>query len=154
MNVLMDSDCLIKFTKAGLKELIVKNYAVFIPSIVEFEVVKAGKVRGHIDAQIVEENISRQLIHILETKNHRDGDTAIVEIFSISKCQFVATDDRKLTKILKSRAIPYLLPAVMVYHLCQKNFNTVAETKKNLKKLKPYISEEELNAVHILLEKL
>lgn len=32
----MDSDCLIKFTKAGLKELIVEHYEVFIPSTVEF----------------------------------------------------------------------------------------------------------------------
>ena len=150
----MDSDCLIKFTKAGLKELIVKNYTVFIPSVVEFEVVEAGKVRGHVDAFIVGENITRGLLHVVTTKGQHDGDNALVENFALSKCQFVATDDKKLTKILKSRAIPYLLPAVMIYHLCQEKIISITEAKKNLKQLKPYISEDELNAVNILLENL
>jgi rRNA-processing protein FCF1 len=150
----MDSDCLIKFTKAGLKELIVKNYVVFIPSVVEFEVVETGKVRGHIDALIVKENIERKLIHVIATKGKHDGDSALIENFALSECQYIATDDKKLTRILKSRAIPYLLPAVMIYHLCQIKIITKAEAKKNLSRLKPYISPDELNAVNILLEKL
>lgn len=150
----MDSDCLIKFTKAGLKELIVENYEVFIPSAVKFEVVEVGKIHGHTDALIVGENITRKLIRVVETKNTLSGDDALIQNFEISKCQAVATDDKKLTQILKSRAIPYILPAVMIYHLCQEKMILVAKAKKHLNRLKPYISENELSVVNILLEKL
>ena len=42
MKLLMDADCLIKLTKAGLKELIAGDAAISIPETVRREVVDAG----------------------------------------------------------------------------------------------------------------
>ena len=39
MKLLMDADCLIKLTKAGLKETVCQSDTVFIPAIVVREVV-------------------------------------------------------------------------------------------------------------------
>jgi hypothetical protein len=54
MKVLMDADCLIKLTKAKLKEIVCNNFSVFIPQAVENEVVdNAGE---HPDAIIIKKN--------------------------------------------------------------------------------------------------
>ena len=37
MKILMDSDCLIKLTKAGLKEYICQEYEITIPAVVKKE---------------------------------------------------------------------------------------------------------------------
>lgn len=60
MKFLMDADCLIKLTKAGLKELVGRHDTVVIPSAVEKEVVDAGKAKGCTDAFIVEKNVARK----------------------------------------------------------------------------------------------
>ncbi len=43
MKILMDADCLIKLTKAGLKEAICPFCAIMMPQAVYSEVVDAGK---------------------------------------------------------------------------------------------------------------
>lgn len=154
MKIFMDADCLIKITKAGLKEFIADHYDIIIPSIVEFEVVNAGLVKGHSDAGIVRENIIQGLIKIHRTPTSPNGDDALVNSFASSKCQAVATDDRKLARTLKSNNIPYMLPALLIYQLCKNKKMNATEAKKKLNKLKPYISLDELNAVKILLEAL
>ena len=45
MKVIMDADCLIKLTKAGLKELVCKAFAVSIPRRVKEEVVDSGRAK-------------------------------------------------------------------------------------------------------------
>ena len=64
----MDADCLIKLTKAGLKETVCQSDTVFIPAIVVREVVDAGKIKGCSDAFAVEKNISLNLISKYQTK--------------------------------------------------------------------------------------
>ena len=39
MKLLMDADCLIKLTKAGLKDLVGSKFAIFVPEVVKREVV-------------------------------------------------------------------------------------------------------------------
>ena len=53
MKTLMDADCLIKLTKAGLKEFICQHDQIAIPRIVKREVVDAGKMKGYPDADLV-----------------------------------------------------------------------------------------------------
>ena len=59
----MDADCLIKLTKAGLKEFICKQEKIVIPGTVKREVVDAGKSKGHPDAELIEENIRAWVNH-------------------------------------------------------------------------------------------
>ena len=42
MKLLMDADCLIKLTKAGLKGMVAEANALFIPAAVKREVVDTG----------------------------------------------------------------------------------------------------------------
>ena len=52
----MDADCLIKLTRAGLKEFVCRQETLGIPVVVESEVVDAGKVKDCDDAYVVEKN--------------------------------------------------------------------------------------------------
>lgn len=60
MKLLMDADCLIKLTKAGLKELIAENVGISIPETVRCDAVDAGKIKGCTDSIAVEQNIASQ----------------------------------------------------------------------------------------------
>lgn len=62
----MDSDCLIKFTKAGLKGLVADKNVVIIPDIVRQEAVAAGKTKGCGNALVVEKNIQARKISLQE----------------------------------------------------------------------------------------
>ena len=118
MKLLMDSDCLIKLTKAGLKDLVAEESIVTIPGIVEQEVVEAGKNKGCADAQIVEENIQAQKIHVMgSTQEYPKGDDALLHLYRREEFDAVATDDAKLVRRFKMYGIPFILPALILYKL-------------------------------------
>ena len=155
MKLLMDSDCLIKLTKSGLKELAAKHCDVQIPNIVEQEVVHKGKIKECPDAYAVENNIARGRISILQAySKHTSGDDALIDLYPESDSDAVATDDAKLTRKLRANGIPYILPALIIYKLAIEKSISFDEAHSALNRLADYISQDEYAAVSILLEKL
>ena len=53
----MDSDCLVKLTKAGAKEAVMREMEVYIPHLVKKETVDEAKKRGYQDASIIEKRV-------------------------------------------------------------------------------------------------
>ena len=154
MKLLMDADCLIKLTKAGLKELVVLNFDVFIPEPVKSEVVDAGKNKGCSDAIAVEKNIDSQFIAIIETPVEVvKGDQALIALYEKDVHDAVATDDTRLTNRLKSLNIPYILPGLILYRLLKDGKTDYKTTIRALQKLSEFISDDEFATVRILLEK-
>lgn len=87
----MDADCLIKLTKAGLKELVGAKDTIIIPKIVKKEVVDSGKLNGCADAYVVEKNIDKKMIAIIETSsNYTKGDQALIALFRKNEYDAVA----------------------------------------------------------------
>jgi hypothetical protein len=64
MKVVMDSDCLVKLSKAGAKEAVASTMEISIPPLVKIETVDEAKICGFHDAFIIEENISRKLLKL------------------------------------------------------------------------------------------
>ena len=54
MKVIMDSDSLIKLTKAKAKEIVIKNIEAYIPPLVFDETVTVPKKEGFPDAFLIE----------------------------------------------------------------------------------------------------
>lgn len=154
MKILMDSDCLIKLTKTGLKEPICKQYDIVIPFIVKKEVVDAGKSKGLSDAESVDKNIQDGIIHVVgkESLAHIKGDKALIEIFRQGEYDSIATDDAKLIKILKSTGIPFVLPGLLIYSLYHKDIIDRMTALNWLEKLSAFISEDEHSMIKFLLE--
>jgi rRNA-processing protein FCF1 len=154
MKLLMDADCLIKLTKAGLKEMVAETNALFIPAVVKREVVDTGKNKGCADAFIVEENIAAQKITVVESTTHYlDGDEALVALFHGDEYDAVATDDTKLARKFRMRNIPHVLPALLLYRLWRQKVITKDVALGRLEQMAEFISEEEYSTVRLLLEK-
>jgi len=154
MKILMDADCLIKLTKAGLKEFVCQHEKITIPGIVKQEVVDAGKLKGHADADLVDKNIRNGLIDLAKeaTLNHVKGDQALIAAFKQGRYVAVATDDAKLIRILQAAGIPFVLPALLIYAIYRKGLIDEATGLNWLDRLSPFISEEEYSMTKLLLE--
>ncbi|MCZ6626450.1 MAG: hypothetical protein O7B35_19800, partial [Deltaproteobacteria bacterium] len=117
----MDADCLIKLTKAGLKELVSNHDAIVIPEVVRKEVVDAGKGKGLPDATVVEKNLAAKKIHIAkQSPSSSTGDEELIKVFQGGRYDAVATDDRKLARILKAAHVPFILPGAILFSLRQR----------------------------------
>lgn len=154
MKILMDADCLIKLTKAGLKELICQNEKIVIPGVVKREVVDAGKSKGLPDAELVEKNIRRGIITIAKEVelNYGKGDQALVVLFKQGRYAAVATDDAKLIRILRAAGIPFVLPALLLYSFYRRGLIDQTKGLNGLDRLSPFISEEEYSVTKLLME--
>ena len=149
----MDADCLIKLTKAGLKELIASHETIMIPEMVRREVVDAGKAKGCYDAVLVENNVAAKTIQIAkEPSSQETGDETVIETFQAGGYDAVATDDRKLIRSLKAANLPFVPPAVILYSLKQRGLINQETALKGLDDLAPFISDEEYSTVRLLLE--
>ena len=154
MKLLMDADCLIKLTKAGLKELVVLNCDVFIPEPVKREVVDAGKEKECSDAFAVEKNIESKLIAVIDAPaTVEKGDQALIALYKKEAHDAVATDDVRLAHQLKSLNIQYILPGLILYRLLKDGKIDYKTTVWALRQLAEYISEDEFATVRLLMEK-
>jgi rRNA-processing protein FCF1 len=156
MEILMDADCLIKLTKAGLKEFICKEEKIVIPGTVKREVVDAGKSKGYPDAELIEENIRHGLITLAKevASDHAKGDQALVAMFRRGRYKAVATDDAKFIRILHATGIPCVLPALLIFSICRRGLINKAKGLNWLERLSPFISEEEYSVTKLLLEEI
>ena len=154
MKLLMDADCLIKLTKAGLKDLVGSKYRIFIPDVVQKEVVDTGKKKGCADAFVVEKNIKADVISIAASSaNYTKGDEALIPVFSKGEYDAVATDDAKLIRLLSVNTVPFILPALIIYQLLQEKMIDRKTALWALKQLAAFISEDEYSTVRLLMEK-
>lgn len=154
MKLLMDADCLIKLTKAGLKEIVVLKCDVFIPGPVKREVVDAGKKKDCPDAFAVEKNIESKLIAVIDAPaTVEKGDHALIALYKKEAHDAVATDDVRLAHQLKSLNIPYILPGLILYRLLKDGKTDYKTTVWALRQLSEYISDDEFATVRLLMEK-
>jgi len=154
MKLLMDADCLIKLTKAGLKELVANKDSVSIPEPVKREVVDAGKKKQCSDAFVVEKNIESKMIAVIDLPMQVEkGDQALIAIYREKDYDAIATDDTKLTRRLKALNIPFILPALVFYRLLKESKIDYKTALWALQQLSEFISEDEFGAVRLLMEK-
>ena len=150
----MDSDSLIKITKAGLKELIVNKVGISIPKVVKREIVDAGKEKGCTDAFVVEKNINSNIVTIVESSsNYSSGDHALIDLYRKEDFYAVATDDLKLTRHLRAYSIPFILPGLIIYQLFKNKKIKMKTALWALQQLAEFVSEDEFSTVRLLMEK-
>lgn len=154
MKILMDADCLIKLIKAGLKESICEQFEIFVPFIIKKEVVDAGKTKELPDAKLAEKNIEKGIISVVgkQSSVRMKGDQALIENFKQGEYNAIATDDAKLTRLLRATGIPYILPGFFIYSLYQRKIIDGKIALKWLEDLSNFVSEDEYSMIRFLLE--
>ncbi len=155
MNVVMDTDALIKITKSSLKELFTSNISIHIPIAVKKESVDEGKVRQFPDAILVERNIQKGRINVVKTKKKRSvediitnlqlegGEADSLRLFHQGRYDSIVSDDQKFLEFVDSTGIPFFTPAALIVYLYRMHKVSLAEARKYVDKIKPMISDEE-----------
>jgi len=125
-----------------------------IPDIVQKEVVDAGKEKDQADAFIVENNIRTGMIKIVKpASKYPTGDEALMALYREETYDAVATDDTKLTRYLRIKNIPFILPGLIIFQLERDNMINPQTALWALRQLSEFISEDEYSTVMLLMEK-
>jgi len=146
----MDSDCLVKLTKAGAKEAIVSAMEVHITPLVKRETVDEAKEGGHQDAFTIEKNIGKKALHVTELDSGElsamsaiKGEDSVASLYMEGNYDAVASDDRRFLKRLEAANIPYLTPTACLIYLHINERVEKSTALEMLESLKPLISREE-----------
>ena len=111
-SLLLDADSLIKLTKAGAKEHVVKHFEVTIPQRVKQESV--DQVVGKPDAITIEQNINRKKIKVRQSRGMdvnveneiqklglKGGEQELYRLSTQKKYELLSSDDQKFLKWLQ-----------------------------------------------------
>jgi len=160
MKLVMDSDCLVKLAKAGAKEAILSSIEVSIPALVKKETVDEAKDKGHQDGLIIEENLRKKSLRVVDAKRKKQsllaatkGEEEVVSVYLSGIYDAVASDDRRFLKRLESANIPYLTPTACLVYLCEEGRIEKFEALQMLEALKPYISSQEYAVARVYMER-
>jgi len=155
MKVIMDSDSLIKLTKAKAKAIVLENIEVYTPPKVFEEAVKIPKDEGYPDPFLIEENLKKRLLEVrsIEAKEEveemvnrlrlRSGEADVFRLYKSGEFDAISSDDGKFTGILNALDIPFLTPSALIVSLFKKDVLSSEAAKGYLANLKEMISDEE-----------
>lgn len=148
---MMDADCLIKLTKATLKELICHHFMVMIPETVGSEVLI--NLDRFPDAKIIKNNIELKFITIYKLKSSvPKGEDAALVAYQRGKFDAICTDDKRFIKKLHLLDVPYITPSVFIAILFKKSELTHEEACQKLELLSPFVSEDEYQTIKLFLD--
>jgi hypothetical protein len=155
MKIVMDAGCLIKLTKAGLKERVCQAFSIYIPSRVKEEVVDNGKAKALPDAIIIDRNIASDRIKVVAAQGPKKvaGEQEAVDLFQSGGFDAVGSDDKQFIRHLKLFGIPYLTPATCIAVMHKQGILKSGDALKSLDELAEYISESEYHTVKLFIEK-
>ena len=155
MKAIMDSDSLIKLTKAKAKEIVLKNIEGYIPPKVFEEAVKIPKEEGYPDAFLIEENLKKGLLAIGEFREDQHveemitrlgigcGEADVFRLYKSGGFDVISSDDGKFLKIIDALDIPYMTPSALIIYLFDKKMLSKVDAKTYIDNLKEMISDEE-----------
>jgi rRNA maturation endonuclease Nob1 len=147
MRLVIDSDALIKLTKAGAKEVVLNNIKAYIPPSVMNET--TGEKEKFPDALKIYENINKGLLKVkkpdrssfVKSLGIKGGEAEVLMLHD--SLSAISSDDGKFLNLLENLNIPYLTPASIIIYLLKKKVIKEEEAKKYLMNLKEMVSDEE-----------
>lgn len=155
----MDSDCLVKLTKAGAKEAVALAMEIHIPPLVKKEIVDEGRELGYQDAFTIEENIGKKAVHVVKLlrKQHTarpaaKGEMEAITLYLEGGYDAIASDDRRFLKKLETANIPYLTPSACVIFLYKNGAVVKSEALNMIEELRLLISREEYMIARFVME--
>ena len=150
MKIVMDADCLIKLTKAGMKERVCGRWEIHIPALVRRETTSEAPRLP--DATRIKDNIDAGLITVASAGSRRGkGEEATLALFLTGAFEAIATDDTCFIRRLRGLGVPFAVPAVIVVRLHREGALTHADAREALDALLPLISAEEHAVAELML---
>lgn len=155
MKVIMDSDSLIKLTRAKAKEVVLKNIEVYIPPKVFEETVTMPKLEGYPDAFLIEDNLKKGLLTIGNFEENQSveemikrlgmghGEADVFRLYKSGSFDVISSDDRRFLKIIDALDVSYITPSALILYLFNKKLLSKVDAKTYFNNLKEMISDEE-----------
>ena len=146
----MDADCLIKLTKADLKERVCAVCSITIPELVRRETVERAP---HLpDAVRIRENVEKRHIRVREAVGSQvDGEDAALFLFRDGGFDVIASDDARFIRRLRGLGVPFAVPAVIAVLLFRDGALTADQVREALEALRPHVSADQYAAAQLLL---
>jgi len=153
MKIVMDADCLIKLTKAQLKETVCAAFEVVVPSRVRQEVMLNAS--EHPECSVVEKNLrSGGLAEVPGDCPDAKGEDAVLAVYQSGSYAGVASDDKRFVRKLQLLGVPYITPAVFVFLLVRQEQLGLDNGFAKLEQLSPMVSDQEIAVVKLKLASL
>lgn len=159
MKIVMDSDCLVKLTKSGVKEAVLAALETSIPLLVQKETVEEAKKRDYPDAFIIEDNVHKRMLRVVPAGRKRmaalpvsKGEAEVMALYLDGGYDAVASDDKRFLKKLEAAGIPYLTASACVVFLNRRGKASRRDVVGMLNRLRPFISAEEYEIARYLME--
>lgn len=161
-------DCLIKLTKAGIKEAVCAHLSVVIPQLVRHEVTDMGG--NHPDSEVIKNNLDKGLLSLSESdidtheatsstaskgsKGAIDskGEGAVLAAFLNGGFAAICSDDKRFIRRLRALDVPYITPAVCIVILLKQERITLPDAREKLGLLASFISSDEYHTVKWVLD--
>ena len=142
----LDSDCLIKLTKVGALDALVKSAACFVPKEVFEEVVIVGKRLLYKDAEEISRIVEQGRIQVVQVvcQPHPalgKGEVAVKELAKKVRSDAVLSDDRRFLSELESEGIAFMNSAQMIVWLKGIKAITHNNALMMIERLRPFIGE-------------
>ena len=146
----MDADCLIKLTKADLKEPVCAAWSITIPELVRRETVERAP---HLpDAVRIRENVAKRHISVRDVGGlQADGEDAALFLFREGGYDVIASDDARFIRRLRGFGVPFAVPAVITVLLCRDGVLTASQATEALEALRPHVSADQYATAQLLL---
>jgi hypothetical protein len=152
---LIDSDALVKITKAGLKETFTAHLDLRMAPVVAKEVIEEGKRLGHADAVAVERNLARKRLRLTPAPRasakaslFSGGEADLVALYESGHYSAVISDDTHFLKRAIEFGIEVLTPSATLVLLVRKRKLSEKTACERLAALKSYVSSEEFTLAH------
>jgi len=144
---IIDTDSLIKLTKAGIIKEVCKNFGCVITREIYDEAVTQGKERLHQDAYKIEELTKKKLVKVSKKKledieirkNLGEGEKSIYSLYKNSKNTTIVSDDNIFINFLREEKEKFIIPATFITILKSMNRIDSKQASNHLNKMKPYI---------------
>jgi hypothetical protein len=153
MRVVMDADCLIKLTKARLKESVCAAYEVLLPPEARREVMKNAP--EHPECAVIAQNLASSLLGVIPVAGgSATGEAAALAAYQRGGYDGIGSDDKRFVNRLRILGVPYITPAVFIVLLAREGHVGVPEALDKLDRLAPLVSDEEATVARLHLESL
>jgi len=160
----MDTDAIVKLTKAGAKEPVSRAHEIVLAPAVQREAIDQGREGGHGDALLIERKVRRgrvalragravpQAEAILADLHLGAGEEDALRLYLTARADIVVSDDLAFQHKLRSLQIPRFSSASLLLEMVQEKALPRSEGLLLLDRLAPHIANEEYYVVKQLME--
>jgi len=164
-RVVLDSDGLIKLTKAGILEVVVRAWTCLIPQAVWAETVEREIKAAYSDALAIHEAIHRSMVQprirhpratALLAQKHGlgQGEQEALHLFFRARADAIVSDDVAFLTVLSRAGVRYMPPPLVLVQLARERHLEPQAALEGLERMRRFIRPEVYRAARSDLEGL